>query len=42
MFNKHAGIGNEGLKEFETKMRVASFEVIANGSVHRLCMPREN
>jgi hypothetical protein len=42
MFHKDAGVGNEGLKEFETKRRVASFEVFANGSVHRLCMPREN
>jgi hypothetical protein len=26
MFNKDAGVGNEGLKEFEIKRRVASFE----------------
>jgi len=41
MFHKDAGIGNEGLKEFETKRRVASFEVFANGSIHRLRTPRK-
>jgi len=43
MFRKDAGVGNEGLKEFEIKRRVASFEVfLANGCIHRLRMPRED